>query len=74
MPWDKEALTAIMKAPKFVRKVAVGNVEDYAQEHDIDKITLKTVKAQAEQVGMGRFMSDLGAKPGGILKRLFGKR
>ena len=74
MPWDDEALAAIMKAPKFVRKMAVGNVEDYAEEQDIDKITLETVRAQAEQVGMGKFMSDMGAKPGGLLKRLFGKR
>ncbi|MEH6609563.1 MAG: DUF169 domain-containing protein [Halioglobus sp.] len=74
MPWDDEALAAIMKAPKFVRKMAVGNVEDYAEEQAIERISLDTVKAQAEQVGMGKFMNDLSAKPGGFLKRLFGKR
>ena len=74
MPWDDEALVAIMKAPKFVRKMAVGNVEDFAEEQAIERISLATVKAQAEQAGMGRFMNDLSAKPGGLLKRLFGKR
>ena len=32
MPWDEDALEAIMKAPGFVRKMAVGNVEDFAEE------------------------------------------
>jgi uncharacterized protein (DUF169 family) len=73
MPWDDDALAAIMKAPKFVRKMAVGNVEDYAEEQDVDRITLGTVKAQAELAGMGKFMSGSSDKPGGLLKRLFGK-
>lgn len=62
-----------MKAPKFVRKMAVGNVEDYAEEHDIKHVTLETVTAQAESVGMAKFMK---ANNGNttILRRLFKRR
>ena len=45
---DEEALVAVARAPKFVRKMAVGNVEDFAEEHGLDRVTLDTVKAQAE--------------------------
>lgn len=71
LAWDDEALVAIMKAPKFIRKMAVNNVEDYAEEQGIDNVSLDTVKAQAEQAGMGKFMSEVGGKPAGLLKRLF---
>ncbi|MEH6580341.1 MAG: DUF169 domain-containing protein [Halioglobus sp.] len=74
LAWDDEALVAIMKAPKFIRKMAVNNVEDYAEEQGIDRVTLDTVKAQAEQAGMGKFMSEAGGKPAGLLKRLFRRR
>ena len=75
LPWDEEALQAIMKAPRFVRKMAVGNVEDYAEEHGETRITLEVVKAQAESVGMGKFMRDLGGNNGNSwLRRLFRKR
>ncbi|MFT6958628.1 MAG: hypothetical protein ACJAYC_003648 [Halieaceae bacterium] len=74
MPWDDDALDAIMTAPKFVRKMAIGNVEDFAEEQAIERVSLDTVKAQAEQIGMGRFMNDLSTKPGGLLRRMFGKR
>ncbi len=75
MPWDEEALAAIMKAPKFVRKMAVGNVEDYAEEQGETRISLAVVTAQAESVGMGKFMRDLGDKPGtGWIRRIFRKR
>jgi len=73
MPWDDEALQAISKAPKFVRKMAVGNVEDYAEEHGIERVTVDAVKAQAEGAGMGKFMSSTGKSGSGFLKRLFGK-
>jgi uncharacterized protein (DUF169 family) len=74
MPWDKEALEAISKAPKFVRRMAMGNVEDYAEEQGLERITLDAVKAQAESAGMGKFMSKAEGSGGGLLKRLFGKR
>ena len=74
MAWEDEALQAILKAPKFVRKMAVGNVEEFAEEQGVERISIATVKAQADQVGMGKFMSDVSAKPGGLLKRLFRKR
>lgn len=73
LPWDEDALAAIARAPKFVRKMAVGNVEDYAEEQGEERVTLATVKAQAESVGMGKFMSDASGGAGNFLKRLFGK-
>ena len=73
LPWDEDALAAIARAPKFVRKMAVGNVEDYAEEHDVERVTLAVVKAQADSVGMGKFMSDASGGAGSLLKRLFGK-
>ena len=36
--------------------MAVGNVEDYAEERGIEQVTLEVVRAQAESVGMGKFM------------------
>ena len=70
-----ENLVAIMKAPKFVRKMAVGNVEDYAEEQGETRISLAVVTAQAESVGMVKFMRDLDEKPGtGWLRRIFRKR
>jgi uncharacterized protein (DUF169 family) len=74
LPWDEDALAAIAKAPKFVRKMAVGNVEDYAEEQGEERVTLATVKAQAESAGMGKFMSDASGGAGSFLKRLFGKK
>ena len=75
MPWNDDALEAINKAPKFVRKMAVGNVEDFAEENGESRITLAVVKAQAESVGMGKFMRDLGEKRGtGWIRRIFKKR
>jgi len=74
MPWDDAALQAISKAPGFVRKMAVGNVEDYAEEQNLDRVTLEVVKAQADSVGMGKFMREVGGGKDGWLKRLFGKR
>jgi hypothetical protein len=73
LPWDEDALAAIARAPKFVRKMAVGNVEDYAEEQGEERVTLATVKAQAESVGMGKFMSEASGGAGNFLKRLFGK-
>ena len=56
MPWDRQALDAIASAPRFVRAMAIGNVEDYADDNDYDKVTLAVVEAQAESIGMGKFM------------------
>ena len=53
--------------------MAVTNVEDYAEEHAIDRVSIEVVTAQAESVGMGRFMAKVGGKSGGWLRRLFGR-
>jgi uncharacterized protein (DUF169 family) len=73
LPWDEDALVAIAKAPGFVRKMAVGNVEDYAGEQGLERVSLDTVRQQAESVGMGKFLQSVGSGKGGLLKRLFSK-
>ena len=62
------SLQAIARAPSFVRKMAVGNVEDFAEEQQEAQVTLAVVKAQADSVGMGRFMRGDGT--GGPVRRL----
>ena len=76
MPWDEDALQAIAKAPSFVRKMAVGNVEDFAEEGNEPRVTLAVVRAQADSVGMGRFMRGNGADGPArrLLNWLAGKR
>ena len=74
MPWEEDALQAIAKAPKFVRKMAVGNVEDYAEENNHPLITLAVVTAQADSVGMGKFMRDVRGDGSGLLGRLFRRK
>jgi uncharacterized protein (DUF169 family) len=59
MPWDEEALATVAKAPKFVRKFAVGNVEDFAEEKGYPLVTSAVVKEQADSVGMGKWLKML---------------
>ena len=59
MPWDEDAMATIAKAPKFVRKFAVGNVEDFAEEKAYPLITAAVVKEQADSVGMGKWLAML---------------
>ncbi len=73
LPWDEDALREICRAPGFVRSMAVGNVETFAEEQGADRVTLALVKAQAESVGMGKFLSSA-AKGPGLIGRLFGMR
>jgi len=55
MDWEEAALEMIAGAPKFVRKFAVGNVEDFAEEKGYDCVTVAVVEEQMENAGMGRF-------------------
>lgn len=59
MPWDEEAMATIAKTPKFVRKFAVGNVEDFAEEKAFPVVTAAVVKEQADSVGMGKWLAML---------------
>ncbi|WP_101757796.1 PCP reductase family protein [Oceanicoccus sp. KOV_DT_Chl] len=56
MDWDLEALETIAKAPKFVRKFAVSNVEDFAEDNNHTRISVEVVQAQADSAGMGKFL------------------
>jgi uncharacterized protein (DUF169 family) len=73
LPWDEDALAAIARAPGFVRKMAVGNVEDFAAEQGAQRVSLALVKQQADSVGMGRFMRAAGEARVGLLRRWFGR-
>lgn len=55
MDWDEAALAMIAKAPWFVRKRAMRNVEDFARENDHGCITVEVVEKQMESAGLGRF-------------------
>ena len=55
MDWEEEALDLVAAAPKFVRKFAVGNVEDYAGEQGYECVSVAVVEEQMENAGMGRF-------------------
>jgi uncharacterized protein (DUF169 family) len=55
MDWEDEGLEMIAAAPKFVRKFAVGNVEDFATDKGYDCVTAAVVEEQMESAGMGRF-------------------
>lgn len=73
MPWDEDALQEVSRAPGFVRAMAVGNVESFSLEQGADRVTLALVKAQAESVGMGKFLSSAGKAPG-FIRRLFARQ
>ncbi|MEH6549322.1 MAG: DUF169 domain-containing protein [Pseudomonadales bacterium] len=62
MPWDEDAMEMVSQAPKFVRKFACSNVEDYANEHKYERVTAAVVSEQAESAGMGKFMKKLKRK------------
>ncbi len=53
MEWDDEALDMVSKAPGFVRKFAVGNVEDFASSNGYDRVTAAVVREQMENAGVG---------------------
>lgn len=67
MDWEEPALEQIAQAPKFVRKFAVGNVEDFAVENGYDLVTVAVVEEQMENAGMGRFKRP--SVPGGKKRR-----
>lgn len=55
MDWDEAALTMVGKAPWFVRKRAMRNVEEFARGKGHDCITVEVVEKQMESAGLGRF-------------------
>jgi len=71
MDWDDDAVEMVAKAPKFVRKFAVGNVEDFAAQNGYDRITGAVVKEQMEQAGVGGMGG--GGNPVKGLGKLFGR-
>jgi uncharacterized protein (DUF169 family) len=56
MDWEDDALTMIGESPRFVRKFAVGNVEDFAQEKSYTRITTGVVTEQMESAGATRYL------------------
>ena len=74
MDWDEDAVAMIAKAPKFVRKFAVGNMEDFAEQNGYDRITAEVVKEQMAQAGISGDGGPGGAGGGNPLKKLFGRK
>jgi uncharacterized protein (DUF169 family) len=68
MEWDDEAVAMVAKAPRFVRRFAVGNVEDFAEQNGYDRVTGAVVKEQMEAAGVGG-MAD-GNGPDGLRGRI----
>ena len=56
MEWDQDAIEFIAKAPKFVRKFAASRVEDFAVEHNYERITLDVVHEQMDKAGTRKQM------------------
>jgi uncharacterized protein (DUF169 family) len=73
VPWDEDALAEVARAPRFVRAMAVTNVEEFAAEQGASRVTLELVRAQAQSVGMGKFLSS-SSEAKGFLRRLFQRR
>jgi hypothetical protein len=85
MEWDDDALDFVARAPRFVRRFAVGRVEDFALDSGYRRVTLAVVEEQMEQAGTRDFMGGVGsdapagdehAKRGrksGLLRRLLGR-
>ena len=71
MEWDDAAVAMVAKAPRFVRRFAVGNLEDYAQQNGYDRVTEAVVREQMAAAGVGGVD---GGGSGGRLKRLFGRK
>jgi hypothetical protein len=59
MEWETDALDEVASSPKFVRKFAVGNVEDYARENGHEVVTVEVIKAQMADAGVAKFMKFL---------------
>ena len=55
MDWDEEALEMVAAAPRFVRRFAVGKVEDFAEQQGYTEVSQALVEEQMESAGRGRF-------------------
>ena len=73
MEWDDDAVAMVTKAPKFVRRFAVGNVEDFAQEQGYDRVTAAVVKDQMAAAGVGGMADGDASGGGGPIARLRAK-
>ncbi len=74
MDWEDEALEMIAKAPGFVRKFAVGNVEDYAVEQGYETVTASVVQEQMDAAGVGGMGSMPGVKKLSKIKLLWSRK
>ena len=52
MPWDADALQALMTIPPMVRKMVTDQTEDYCRSKGDDKVSNANMKAFAEEQGM----------------------
>lgn len=52
LPWDEDAMAALMKVPPFVRKMVLGQVEKHARKSGADKVTHQHMTELASEFGM----------------------
>jgi len=52
LPWDDDAMAALMKVPAFVRKMVLGQVEKYATEKQAARVTLAHMTELMAEFGM----------------------
>ena len=52
MKWDQESKKMISMAPPGIVEMAINNVEDFARDKGIKKITKSVVLDQMKSVGM----------------------
>ncbi len=59
MAWEESAIELVAKSPKFVRGMAVGKIEDFAQEQGYELITPAVIEEQMESSGLGKYLKYL---------------
>ncbi|MBL8642528.1 MAG: DUF447 family protein [Rhodospirillaceae bacterium] len=63
LPWDDDAMAALMKIPPFVRKMVLGQVEKHARGKGADRVTHQHMTDLAAEFGMDEaVLARFGAK------------
>jgi hypothetical protein len=52
LPWDEDAMAALMKVPAFVRKMVLGQVEKHAQGKGANRVTHQHMTDLTAEFGM----------------------
>jgi hypothetical protein len=52
MPWTEDAEARLENVPPFARAMARGAIEEYAQSHGYEEVTLDVVTKARDKMGM----------------------